>query len=169
MSFVRPEAQASLKRYSGVLACVGLAVVLVFAMTRTQGYLPYVFGVALIIPGALGWDAVRRLRFPGREGGFGVVEVDERQITYLARHGGAISIEALTRVEAHRNARGSITWVFMADDTTLSVPAEAKGAPKLFDALTALPGVNYAQAEAAAKGEGPDLFLIWTRDRTKLH
>jgi hypothetical protein len=49
------------------------------------------------------------------------------------------------------------------------VPGDAEGTGKLFDALVALPGVNYAQAEAASQGCGPDLFLIWQRNRRKLH
>jgi hypothetical protein len=35
--------------------------------------------------------------------------------------------------------------------------------------LVALPSVNYTQAQAATQGKGPDLFLIWRRNHTKLH
>jgi hypothetical protein len=51
----------------------------------------------------------------------------------------------------------------------LSVPGDAEGTDALFDALVALPGINYSQAEAAMQGKDSDIFLIWQRDRAKLH
>ncbi|MEO0358823.1 MAG: hypothetical protein AAF386_11130, partial [Pseudomonadota bacterium] len=120
--------------------------------------------------GLVAHDAVRRARFPKGDGGPGMVDVDERQITYMsAAGGGSVSLDTLTRVEAHRNRRGHVTWVFYGEDGTVSVPAAASGADALFDAMTALPGVNYDQAAAAARGQGPDVYLVWNQDRTRLH
>jgi hypothetical protein len=99
-----------------------------------------------------------------------VVDVDERRVSYLSAEGGmSISMDTLERIELHRNTKGRITWVFYGPEGLLSVPGDAEGTDKLFDALVALPSVNYTQAQAATQGKGPDLFLIWRRNHTKLH
>ncbi|MEM6308298.1 MAG: hypothetical protein AAF701_09965, partial [Pseudomonadota bacterium] len=149
-------------------ACAAMAGVYVLLTTRGAGYAAG--GVFLMIAGLMAHDAYRRLRFPTGQGGRGMVEIDERRITYFtAQGGGSISLDDVTRIEAHRNRRCQVTWVFYASDDMLSVPANAMGSDALFDAFVALPGINHAQAQAAASGEGPDVFLIWQKDRSTLH
>ncbi|MGB1235497.1 MAG: hypothetical protein ACPG5U_07175 [Planktomarina sp.] len=170
MSFIRPQAAATLSKarpfiLAGCMASFGIYIMLT---TRGAGYLAA--GVFILIAGLIAHDAYRRIMFPKGSGGVGLVEVDERRITYLSGGGGhSISIEDLTRVEAHRNGRGRVTWVFYSDEETLSVPANAMGNDKLFDAMVALPGLNHEQAQAAARGQGPDMFLVWQRDKRRLH
>lgn len=170
MSFIRAEAAASLRKYrSFILAgLIGLAGVYILFTGHGTAYLAAV--MFLLIAALAAHDGYKRLRFPAGTGGAGVVEVDERRISYLAAQGGkSMSLDDLSRVEIHRNSRGRITWVFYSPGEMFEVPGDAMGTDKLFDALVALPGVNYAQAEAASQGQGPDLFLIWQKDRTKLH
>ncbi len=170
MSFIRPEAAAQLRKarpfiLAGLIGCFGFYILFT---TRGTGYIAG--AVVLGIAGLIVHDTIRRARFPKGDGGPGLVEVDERRITYLSSGGGAsVSLDTLTRVEAHRNRRGHVTWIFYDEDGMLSVPASASGSDVLFDAMTALPGVNYDQAAAAAKGQGPDVFLVWTRDRKALN
>lgn len=170
MAFIRAEAATLIHKWKQV-AFGGLIFLAGAYWAATSLGLAIAAGVMVAGMGVLiAHDGYRRMRFPHGVGGAGVVEVDERQITYLSGTGGnSVSLDMLQRVEAHRNMRGSITWVFFAEDGMLNVPADAQGSEALFDAMVALPGVNYAQAEAAAQGQGPDLFLIWQRDRTKLH
>jgi hypothetical protein len=170
MSFIRPEALRSLRKYrgfifAGLVLTTGLMIVFSsFGTTRLAG------AVIAVMGALIGHDAYRRFKFPAGQGGAGVVEVDERQVSYLAAGTGrSISLDTLERIELHRNMRGRTTWVFFGPEGMLSVPGDAEGTGKLFDALLALPGVNYAQAEAASQGRGPDLFLIWQRNRRKLH
>lgn len=172
--FIRPEVKAGLVRWREVwigasLVLMGLYWVLNGrALLPTVGALLAVLGLVFVVQG---W---RRIRFPHASGGPGVVEVDERQITYLAAHGGAaISIDGLIRVSVETGAAG-MTWVLRADDLSeLRIPGDAKGAEGLFDALVALPGVNYDQAHRAAQartdGKGLDSFLIWQKDKRALH
>ena len=170
MSFIRPEALRSLRKYrgfifAGMVLIAGLLIVLSsFGTTRLMG------GVIAVMGALIGHDAYRRFKFPVGHGGAGVVEVDERQVSYFtAGKGHSISLDSLERIELHRNMHGRTTWVFFGPEGMLSVPGDAEGTGNLFDALVALPGVNYAQAEAASQGRGPDLFLIWQRNRRKLH
>ena len=170
MSFIRPEAVSSLRKYrglilAGLIGSAGIFIVLTsYGATRIAGIFFSVVG------GLIGYDAYRRFKFPSGGGGAGVVDVDERRVSYLSAEGGmSISMDTLDRIELHRNAMGRITWVFYGPEGMLLVPGNAEGTAKLFDALVALPDVNYTQAEAATQGKGPDLFLIWKRNRMKLH
>ena len=170
MSFIRPEAISSLRKYrgfilAGLFVTAGLFIVFTsYGTTRIAGC------IILVVGGLVGHDAYRRFKFPAGEGGAGVVDVDERRVSYLSAEGGmSISMDTLERIELHRNTKGRITWVFYGPEGLLSVPGDAEGTDKLFDALVALPSVNYTQAQAATQGKGPDLFLIWRRNRTKLH
>ena len=94
---------------------------------------------------------------------------DKEHYGVTARVEKSISIDSLDQIELHRNAKGRVTWVFYGPDGILSVPGDAEGTEALFDALVALPGINYSQAEAAMQGKDSDIFLIWQRDRAKLH
>ena len=170
MSFVRPEAAETWNRWKQVIlglaiAGFGLSVVISWFGIAKLG------GVAIIAMGGLvAIDGWRRARFPAGSGGAGVVYVTEREIRYMSGSGGgSVSLEDLTRIEIHRNLRGRVTWVFYQDDHMLEFPGDAEGTAKLFDAFSALNGVNYSQAEAAANGQGPDLFLVWQKDKRKLH
>jgi hypothetical protein len=170
VSFIRTEAQNSLRQYRGFILAGLIGMVGAYVLMTTFGTARLAGIFILVVAGLVGQDAYRRFSFPSGSGGPGVVEVDERQVSYLSSGGGAsISLDSLDRVELHRNGRGRITWVFFGTDEMLSVPGDAEGTDKLFDALVALPGVNYDQAHAATQGKGSDLFLIWQKNRTKLH
>jgi hypothetical protein len=123
----------------------------------------------LVAGGVLAFQAVRRARFRSDGRGLGVVEVDERQITYFAPSGGAaLSIDTLVRVEF--DARAPRAWLFHSDGAApLRIPADARGAETLFDALAPLPGADFDLALRAARGDGPHLSVIWTKPRRRLH
>lgn len=170
MSFFRAEALGTLRQYRSFIIAGLFAVFGFFLLFDQPGLGKIAGGLVLFMAILVAHDGYKRMRFPAGSGGPGMVEVDERRVSYLSgTGGGAVSLDALDRVELHRNGRGRITWVFFAEDGMLEVPGDAMGTDKLFDALVALPGVNYAQAEAATQGKGPDLFLIWQKNRTKLH
>ncbi|MGV6838658.1 MAG: hypothetical protein ACWA40_00545 [Planktomarina sp.] len=162
--FVRPEVITFYRRnrpfiLAGMVALFGLYIVL-----NTRGFGYVAGGVIIAIAGLLAHDAYRRMRFPVGEDGPGVVDVTERQITYLsAMGGGAVSLDALHRVEVHRNAQGRLMWMFYAGGDSLAVPGDAEGVAALFEALIALPGVDLQQAEAANTGKGTDIFLVWAK------
>ena len=129
---------------------------------------PLVFiGVAIL------WTGIRRARFPRARGGAGVVDVDERQITYFGPgHGAAVSIDALVRVEVRTLGRGveGLSWVFHAvGQPPLVIPGNAENAESLFDALAALPGVDYAAAGRAGEAEEEGVHLLWQKEQSALH
>lgn len=170
MSFIRPEVIGSLNKYRGFIIASLIVAVGILIISISYGATRIVGIFFLVLGGLFGHDAYCRFKFPSGKGGAGLVDVDERCVSYLSAEGGmSISMDTLDRIEVHRNTKGRISWVFYGPEGMLSVPGDAEGSNKLFDALVALPGVNYAQAEAVTHGKGPDLFLIWQRNRTKLH
>lgn len=171
---LRPGARTALARWREALIGAAVALAGVWgAMTQT-GVTFYLSVPAVAVGLALMWEGVRRARLPQGGGGPGVVEVDERQITYFGPGGGAaVSIDALTRVEIVTNDAGpfgsDLYWVFEAEGAApLFVPGDAVGAGAIFDALTALPGVDFGQATAAAGSTEPHRFVIWARRKEHL-
>ena len=118
MSFIRPEAAAALKRWrEAIIAAVILLGSLQAASSTTGLMNAFSWGTALI-GAALVIEGVRRARLPDTAGGVGVVEVDERQITYLGPlGGGAVSINELSRIIVRTTADGPFStdfyWEFM--------------------------------------------------------
>lgn len=175
MSFLRPEALATLKRWREALIGLGIVLLAVWWGLGAHGF---VRGAAIVI-GAVGlallWNGIRRARFQPGTGGTGVVEVDERQITYFGPEGGgAISIDALIQVRIFTTADGpfddDVFWVL--DDESgqhLRIPSSAEGADGLFDALAALPGANYEVVIEAMRSTELAQFDIWKKSPPRLH
>ncbi|MCG6885289.1 MAG: hypothetical protein LJE62_16190 [Silicimonas sp.] len=167
MSFVRPEAAAFLKKWRE--AMIG-AVVLMFNLNMaagSSGVLNAFAWVGVLLGAALFIEGVRRARLPDKSGGLGVVEVDERQVTYLGPHGGgALSIDELARVKVRTAEKGKAGSDFFWEFTDrsgqrLTIPGDAENASALFDALTVLPGADYEAVIKASGLKEQREFLVW--------
>jgi hypothetical protein len=175
VSFIRPEVLSGLLRWrdaivGSVLVAFGLYSVFTgLTVQRWTGYLLILLGAALL------WEGVKRARFPAPGGGPGVVEVDERQITYFGPlGGGAISINDLTRVQVRTTDLGpavsDLFWDFIdTSGTVLTIPGDAENASLIFDALSALPGADFEAAIRAAGSTENALFVIWEKPVRRLH
>jgi hypothetical protein len=170
MSFLRPEAVAELRRWQGVIAAGAVLALGLWWGLTSLGLIRWI-GWALVLGGAsLLWAMAQRARFHGGHGGLGVVEVDERQIAYLAPVGGGIvSLDMLSEVAITTDRAGMPVWRFRAADEILRVPTSAEGTEALFDALTALPGVDIEAAIRASRSRTPDTIVIWRKPRPALH
>ena len=175
MTFLRPEAASTLLRWrdaivGGTLLAFGLYSAFTgLTVQRWTGYLLIVLGAALL------WQGIKRARFPAPGGGPGVVDVDERQITYFGPlGGGAVSIDELTCVTIRTTDLGpavsDLFWDFTdRSGTTLTIPGDAENAALIFDALAALPGVDYEAATRAASSTAQALFVVWQVSSKRLH
>lgn len=173
MSFVRPEAMAFLIRWrealiGGVLIATGLYSALNgISLQRWTGYLLIVIGALLL------WEGIRRARFPAPGGGPGVVDVDERQITYFGPlGGGAVSIDDLVKVQVRTTDLGPLVadlhWdFFVGSGESLTIPGDAENVELLFDALAVLPGADYEAATRAAMATENADFVIWEKPGRK--
>jgi hypothetical protein len=173
--FVRPELLERLARWREAL--IGVAV---FCFGLWWAWDAFGFhrwlGIALIVAGAaIAWEGVRRARFRPGTGGPGLVEVDERQITYFGPEtGGAVSIDALARVTILTTDAGPATddvhWLFEEEGgPALAIPANAAGADKLFDAIAALPGADYEAVLRAMGTTVRERHLVWEKAHRRLH
>lgn len=169
MSFLRPQAVAELQRWrealaGGAVAALGLYWSTGLGLVRWTGI------ALLILGGILLWSGIQRARFRAGHGGLGVCQVDERQIAYLSPLGGGfVSIDALTHVEIGPDKAGLPVWRFHEPDSLLTIPASAEGTGDLFDALTALPGVDMQAAIRASGGKPDKPVVIWRKPLRKLH
>lgn len=162
MSFFRPEAVAGLKRWREVAVA---ALVVLFGLWWGLAGLGLIalIGWLLALGGAaLFWAAVQRARFRGGSGGLGVVEVDERQVTYLAPVGGGFAaMDLLTEISIAPDRAGLPVWRFRSGMEMLTIPASAAGTEALFDVLTALPGANIEAAIRATRLRPAETTVIW--------
>lgn len=170
---VRREALAFLARWreAGIgLLVLGLGAYGAFA---AFGLLWYLALLAMPVGIALIWEGTRRARLPAAGGGAGMVEVDERQITYFAASGGgSISLEALAHVDILTTGDGpfasDLFWCLRGEaGETLHIPSDALGAEALYDALTALPGVDFGAVIGAMGSTEPGRFVIWTSTKSQ--
>jgi len=177
MSFIRPEARATLWRLREMLAAAAVALAGLWLILLGGLFLLLVGGLVIGLAGGLALLGLRRLRFAQEGMAPGVVEVDEGQISYLGpAFGGSISTPELVELRL-LTAAGRRMWrLKQADGQALLIPVEAVGAERLFDAFSALPGldtqalVEALDARNAASGTAatqlarvPDSRVIWRR------
>ncbi|WP_375260418.1 hypothetical protein [Palleronia sp.] len=161
---IRGEALAQILRWREAAVGLGAVAVGLWWAVGSYGVMRWV-GIVIAIGGAaILREAVVRLRRPRDGGGAGMVNVTERQITYLSgTGGGAVSADTLAQVAIHRSGTGAPVW-HLADTQgrRIAVPADAEGAGALFDALAALPRFDEGAAVEALKDPAPGARVLWT-------
>lgn len=166
MSFIRPEARETLMRWRE--AIVGIAFDLVGLATvlgPTRAHL--IFGVLMMSLGTiLMYIGIQRARFRTHGGGAGVVEVDERQISYFGPLvGGAVALEDLVRIATVPPH----SWELAdAQGKTLLIPVDAEGTEALFDSFSALPGLSTSRLADAARVRPLTRTTVWEKPLTRL-
>ncbi len=169
MSVVRPEAVARLRMLREPVlsvAVLGAGLWLIWRGYVEVGPLALAAGTLLSLAGAGLLNAsLRRMRLMSAEIGEGVVIIDEARIGYMGpRDGGFVDLPSLVSVEIAALRSGVHAWVLTAEDgTRLSIPLGAKGAEGIFDALSALPGIDFDAGSAALGSAGPRRARVWGR------
>lgn len=173
MTLIRPEIRFALRRWRDVL--IGFLVTAIGArwvfglsggVLHWLGYGVFLLGLCLCVLG------YRRARLLKDGAGLGVVDVTERQITYLAPDsGGVLAIDDLTHIwiapdprapfDGAQNATPS--WVLQAHTGQISIPADASGAEQLVDALSVLPGIDMGKAAQTMSSPAGPKILIWQK------
>ncbi|MFO1107410.1 MAG: hypothetical protein U1E34_15085 [Amaricoccus sp.] len=171
---IRPEIAAWVRVWRepllwGALLLAGLWLV-------WQGYLalePATIALGLLCAAAgLGLlrDALRRARLRLEAPAEGMVLIDEGRIAYLGpRGGGFIDLPSIVAVEIvtrpHVPPASGHVWLLTAEDgERLTIPVGAKGADRLFDALSPLPGIDFDAGVAAILGPGAHRATVWRRE-----
>lgn len=167
--FIRPDTARFFRRWAEPIGAGGLALLglyLLYRGTMRYNMVLQAIGLVLLLIGiAAFWAAYRRVQF-NREGpneGPGLIEVTERQITYLTPvGGGSVDLEAMTRLEIRYTMEFGRVWTLkQSEGPTLFIPISAAGSEKLFDAFSALPGMEPAKLIAAVNTESDQRVVIW--------
>lgn len=161
--FIRPEAQASLRRFAEVILAAGTGLFGAWLLWL-GGYVLFPLGLLVIALAAI-WSlqALRRARFARSVAAPGMVEVDEGQVGYLGPvFGGYLSLPELVELKLIV-IHGQRLWrLKQADGQALLIPVRANGAERLFDAFSTLPGMD-TQALVDAVEDGGTEGLVWKR------
>ncbi len=167
MSFIRPEARDAIWRWREVLVgalCEGAGLWLV----ATSYGVGFYAGLALaLFGGALLAAGIQRARFRTGSGGSGVVDIDERQITYFGPFGGgAVALEDLVEIGVDPSRSWLMRDVFGRE---LMIPMDAEGADILFDAFAAIPSLGSGRVVEAARSTPRQYTVIWSKPQARLH
>lgn len=164
MSFIRPEARATLWRWREVLAGLGTVLLGAYWMLGPGGLLGWI-GAAVAATGAvLALIGLQRLRFRSAGGGPGVVQVDEGQITYFGPlTGGVVAGSELSRLTLDPTGRPPHWVLYAAGQPALHIPVNAEGADALFDVFSALPGIKTERMLAELNALPSHPVVIWER------
>ncbi len=164
MSFIRPEARASLWRWREVLfgaALAGLAgfwALNAFGILRALAFILLALAVLMILTG------IQRARFRGRGGGQGVVQVIEGQVSYYGPlTGGAVALSELAALSLDGRSTPAHWLLVPTQGATLQIPVSAEGADALFDAFTGLRGLRTEHLLRLKQAQAPQLQVVWRR------
>ncbi len=169
VSFIRPDARAALWRWREVLlgGCVlllGLYWASGFGILKWLGFGVIALGAAVVLAG------LQRTRFRAGRGGPGVVQVDERQITYFGPlDGGSVALEDLRAISLDATSAPPVWVLRQPAQPELHIPVNAEGSDALFDAFAALPGIRteFMLTQLRQKPDHP--VVIWSKPGARLH
>lgn len=168
MSFLRPEARATLLRWREVLTGLGMGALGGWWIAGPGGLLGWI-GWALAVAGAaVVVIGLQRARFRAPGQGPGVVQVDEGRIVYFGPlTGGAMATGSIQRLTYHPEARPPHWHIEGGDGAALMVPVNAEGAEALFDAFATLPALRTERMLAAMQKAQAHPVVIWERTASR--
>lgn len=170
MSFLRPGAETSIRRWAETVVAGGAMAALGWQ------------GTAWVLGGApVGWillagaaimalwlrsalaGSLARPKGPGP----GLVVLREGEVGYMGPHeGGFVPVDMIERVEIVAPTRGGRLWLIDAGDAgTIVIPAEAEGAGRLVEALAVLPHFSDLAVARTLQAPGAGRRVVWQRER----
>ncbi|MGB0959209.1 MAG: hypothetical protein ACPGVK_03080 [Halocynthiibacter sp.] len=166
MDFIRPDARAKIAQFREVWAAMAVVVVGFWIFWITFGFVQYL-GLALMMLGLLLlWTGFVKARLRILGGAQGVLEVDERQLTWFGPYGGyVISLNEVLKIEVSGTGDPQAAhWVF-TDPTQgpISVPMAAKGNESLIDALSLFRGLKYARVQELLQKGTQFREVVWRK------
>ena len=165
MSFIRPEVAESVRKWREVLIGIGLLGLAAILMQDAYGGRFWIGILVTALGLGLVFTGVPRARARTAGGAAGVIEVDERRITYFGPvSGGAMAQEDIRRIAADPGRR----WVLSSvSGELMTIPMDAEGREALFDAFTALPGLSASRLAEAIQQDVSRRTVIWERSQSR--
>lgn len=167
MSFIRPEAAASLARWREALLGLGVLALGAWWALALGGILFWI-GLVLCVGGiALAVTGLQRGRFRSASGGPGIVQIDEGRVTYFGPlTGGSIDLAEMTELALDPTGQPAHWRLSQPGRPQLFIPISATGNDALFDAFSSLPGLKSETLIAAMHTKTDMPTRIWHRQRT---
>jgi hypothetical protein len=164
MTFLRPEALATLRRWREVIVAAAIATLGLWIATMGGPFLLIVGGAFIALGLGLGIIGLRRMRFARIVTDPGVVQVIEGQITYFGpTEGGFAGLSLIEEIALLTRNDRRVWRLSQSGGDTLYIPTAAQGAETLFDTFAGLPGLDSAALLAAIEGP-PDMpRIVWRR------
>ncbi len=168
MSFMRPEATATLARWQGVLISLAVLASGLLIIWRSFG-ITFWLGVIIALAGAISLvAALQRLRFAAGAGGPGVVDIDEGAIGYFGPlGGGVIARSEMTALALDRTGKPAHWALSQPDQPDVMIPLTASGADALFDVFAALPGMRTERMLTEMHRTAPGRIVLWQKPGSK--
>ncbi len=173
MSFLRPEVRRTLNKWSEPLVMGAILVAGFWLYLRAEATANVsLVVIAFVVIGAAGAMlvlALRRVRLRGDLRAAGVVEVQERKITYYGPDdGGVVSLNDLRRIDIVSTHSlpfvDNLTWRLSDQEGfALNIPVGATGTDIMIDNFSVLDGVNYELIVKALSATDDAVFTIWKK------
>ena len=165
MGLIRPELREWLRPRQEMLAAGVCMAVSGWVATWGGWFFAALGFVGFAI--SAGWllGSWRRLAFHRDIAAPGLVEIVEGEIRYYGARaiGGTLALRDLTEIRLLRLNGHNFWRLKTRGGEALLIPVEAKGADRLADAFTALPGLDLGRVSAAlAQKGGPSLRIVWS-------
>lgn len=170
MSYIRPEVAQAAMRWREAL--VGGAAILLGAywLLAGRGIMPWLGGIIAVIGVLLVVTGIQRGRFRLGSGGAGVVQVDERQVSYFGPlSGGIVPMGALTRIELDPTGQPMHWVLYHSAGGPLHIPLDAEGAETLFDVFASLPEMRTEAMLALLEDPPQAPVSVWVARGSRLH
>ncbi|QFT79479.1 hypothetical protein FIU89_02565 [Roseovarius sp. THAF27] len=170
MSFIRPDAAASLSRWREVLIGAGVVALGAWWSVGFIGILSWVGYILLPVGAALTFIGLQRARFRRATGGPGIVQVDEGRVTYFGPlTGGTVDLAEMSRLTLEHATKPAHWGLHQPGQPALMIPTTAQGADTLFDAFTTLPGLRVQKMLAALSSQDRETVTVWSTYTNRLH
>ncbi len=164
MSFIRPDAHATLMRWRECIIGVLVFAVGLWWTFGLGGLLTWIGALDMLAGAALVFIGIQRGRFRTGAGGPGLVQVDEGRITYFGPlSGGSADLSDITRIDVDTTGKPAHWRVVQPGQPPLSIPVTAEGSETLFDAFAALPGLATGAMVAKLNAPGRGVATVWRR------
>ena len=166
---MRPEASAAIARWREALIGGAVALLGIYWASGT-GLLKWIGFFLVFAGGALVLAGIQRARFRMAGVGPGVVQVDERQVTYFGPlDGGAVAIGDIQTLTLDTSSVPPVWVLSQPGQGDLHIPVNAEGSDALFDAFAALPGIRTEHMLAQLEQKPDHPVVIWSRPAARLH
>ncbi|MEM9248992.1 MAG: hypothetical protein AAGB05_09880 [Pseudomonadota bacterium] len=164
MSFIRPEAMATLTKWREVaLSLAGIAFG-GWIMLRGGWFYGVVGGLIGAFALGLALTGWRRMRFRSDAVAPGIVRYDEGAIAYFGpERGGVIALSEISEIAAVNGPTGLLWRISQIDAAPVEIPTGAQAADRLFDTFAALPGARPRAFLDAVEHPPEGQRVLWRR------